>query len=169
MNPNEHQYDELSWDSLARPNGIGGLPIQRVKGIRRRTFLKATTAVATGVALGALDLLPMTKPRIARAYTQYYNCTSAEYYSSSTTCSPSWNYMGGDNCSVSWHRAGTVWLSPDVVATYTHHPYRCDGKNAWRWYQGSSYTKCSDGHKYSYDHSIDSVQVNSNSICRTYG
>lgn len=118
---------------------------------RRRVVGMAFGAV-TGAALGALNLLPMSRPRSALAVvytTSWSDCHG--YANASTVCTPSSAYYGSDNCTAAkWHRddgaSGTCYS-----INYTSEPSTCGGRNAWRWNGGSTsslHRKCSDGHYY---------------------
>ncbi|MEV0597402.1 hypothetical protein [Nonomuraea cavernae] len=134
---------------------------------RRRMFGMAF-GVATAAGLGALDLLPGSRPRSAAAavYKTIHD-TCRGFVNASTVCVPPSAYYGSDNCTSTWHRddgySGTC-----VSINYTSHPSTCDGRNAWRWTGGSTTStrrKCSDGQYYVVQ--CGSSAINRFSICRT--
>lgn len=147
--------DQRPEEYLPRDRTVDGAP-------SRRTVLKGTMAVVAGAALGALDLLPFSRPAAAHAYTEWTTCVG--YYSSSTICVPSSAYYGSDNCLTSWHKNQYDLVNTCILAEYEINLTSCSGRNAWRW--GS--TKCSDGWKYSRDLcNGGSTVINNFSICRS--
>lgn len=134
----------------------------------RRSVLKGAATVVAGAALGALDLLPFTRPAKAAAYTYWNDCRG--YHDDDTTCIPTDAYYGADNCNGTWHKETTETFGSCLETQYTLDPSSCDGRNAWRWYAGNKYTMCSDGWKYARDLcNGGAVVLNSWSICRTTG
>lgn len=151
--------------ALVRP--VGAALVHR-EAPSRRQVLKAGLGIAAGAALGALDLLPFSRVSGAAAYTEYTTCTSQWYYSSSETCVPTSAYYGSDNCAGSWFKNTEEWVTDCIYGYYTINMSSCDGRNAWRWYSGSNYTKCSDGWKTSNDWCQGGTVIDKFSICRTY-
>ena len=135
----------------------------------RRKVLRNALLISSGVALGVLDLIPLTRPRRANAAYTVWSDGCHGYHDNTTVCYPPNAYYGSDNCDGTWHRAqSNTWLNSCVKATYTHDSTSCSTRNAWYWYAGSNYTKCSDGFKTSYDYCNNVSAINSFSICRTY-
>ncbi|MFC6559479.1 hypothetical protein [Nonomuraea cavernae] len=134
---------------------------------RRRMFGMAF-GVATAAGLGALDLLPGSRPRSAAAVVyKTYHDTCKGFVNASTVCVPPTAYYGSDNCTSGWHRddgySGTC-----VSINYTSYSDTCAGRNAWRWTGGSTTStrrKCSDGYYYSV--TCGSSGSGRFSICRT--
>ncbi|MFC5815861.1 hypothetical protein ACIBF7_30795 [Nonomuraea sp. NPDC050478] len=117
----------------------------------RRGVFGLALGVATAAGLGALDLLPGSRPRSAAAavYKTVWD-TCKGFINASSVCVPSSAYYGSDNCTGSWHRddgySGTC-----VSINYTSYADSCAGRNAWRWTGGSTTSKrrkCSDGYRY---------------------
>jgi hypothetical protein len=129
----------------------------------RRRLLGTVAGVTFAAGLGALDLLPWSKPKAADALTQWGMGDCRGFFNSSTVCVPSSALYSG-NCSGSWHKnqggSGTCYnyrYRPDTTS--------CDGRNAWRWTGRTARRKCSDGH-YEY-HDCGGGNVSRFSICRT--
>jgi hypothetical protein len=131
--------------------------------LSRRRVLAALAGAATAVGLAVLDLLPWSRPRaaFAGAYQEWGDCHG--FYNAMTVCTPTTALYSG-NCSGSWHRndngSGTCYSW-----AYFHDADDCGGNNAWRWTQGSTWRKCSDGY-YQYNSCGGGFSFQK-SICRT--
>ncbi|MGW5683569.1 hypothetical protein [Nonomuraea sp. NPDC003754] len=129
----------------------------------RRRLFGTVAGVTVAAGLGALDLLPWSRPRAAMALTEWTDGCHG-YFNSSTVCTPSSAYYGSDNCSGSWHKnqggSGTCYNY-----RYTPNETSCGGRNAWRWTGSVARRKCSDGW-YEY-HDCGGGNISRFSICRT--
>ena len=148
--------------NVAPPDAQPSRVVRRQSALSRRGLLAAVTGGAVAAGLGALDLLPWSKPKgaFAAAYQEWGDCHG--YFNSSTICVPS-SALYSNTCNGSWHRndgsSGTGY-----VYRYYHHPTRCSDRNAWRWTSGTR-RKCSDGdYFYQAQGSSGSTRM---SICRT--
>jgi len=135
----------------------------RGRGWNRRRFFSAAGGVTIAAGLGALDLLPWSRPRGAPALTEWTDGCHG-HYDAVTICHPSTAYFGANNCTGEWHRqeegSGVCYQYRYIASEYT-----CDGRNAWRWQTGEQRRKCSDGWYEYYD--CDGVNISRFSICRT--
>lgn len=134
----------------------------RERGWSRRRLFGTVAGVTIAAGLGALDVLPWSKPRSADALTQWTDGCHG-YYNSSSICTPSSAYYNSQNCSASWHKnqggSGTCYNY-----RFTPNTTSCAGRNAWRWTSGTR-RKCSDGW-YEYN-DCGGGHISRFSICRT--
>lgn len=135
----------------------------------RRRIIGMAFGAVTATGLAALDVFPGARTRSASAavYMTEWDNSCRGFSNASTVCVPSSAYYGSDNCTGSWHRddgaSGTCYS-----LNWTSLPSTCDGKNAWRWYGGSTTStrrKCSDGERYVSQ--CGSSPIDQFSICRT--
>jgi hypothetical protein len=133
----------------------------------RRTMLRLATGAALGLGLAALDLigraLPARGVEPSPVLSEWSDCQG--FFSSSTVCVPTTAYFGTGVpgvCSGSWHR-NYSYTGGSVTYDYTFNNTSCNGRNAWRWTNGTR-RKCSDGWTYYRD---GTTYRNTFSICRT--
>lgn len=163
----------MDWNSIPHAgNAPPGSPRSKIvapAGWSRRTALKAAAATGVGLAMASVGMLSRARVTEAAKWEQWLDCSPNEYFKANTICTS--GYYGADNNWNSWHKDWTETFACNGVPGNVIHIYvqlgnSCAGKNAWRWTQSGTTTKCSDGTK-NYTNHCTGEQTGYGSIART--
>jgi hypothetical protein len=110
-------------------------------GLSRRSFLRAFGLGGMALGMTVVGWIPKARRAYAVAGTEYTNCHTYQY--NGMICTPavySASYCGGDK----WFKNGCYNVGDGFTRCYRPIAV-CEGRNAWRWFEGGTNYRCADG------------------------